>query len=327
VDGVAARVKSKARELGFTHVGVARAEPLGAESARLAQWLAQGFHASMTWMGRNAERRTDPTAILPGAKSVICVGLNYFTPQPHSNNPSSGKISRYAWGEDYHRIVGEKLEAFQEWIGQEFPGSSNTAYVDTGPVMEKAWAQRAGIGWIGKHTNVITRDQGSWIFLGELITTVTMDPDLPETDHCGTCALCMEACPTQAIVEPYLLDANLCLSYLTIEHRGPLDGEVTPHFDGWIFGCDVCQDVCPWNKKFAAETEEPGFAPQEGHQEPPLREWSAMSQAEFSARFQSSPVKRAKHEGLMRNIAVVLGHQRAPQHRQDSFQGFGASHE
>ena len=313
MDGVAARVKNKARELGFTHAGISRAEPLGAESAHLVEWLARGLHASMSWMGRNVERRSDPSAIVPGAKTVICVGLNYFAPFQHPHDPSRGKISRYAWGEDYHRIMGEKLEALQTWIGHEFPGSSSRAYVDTGPVMEKAWAQRSGVGWIGKHTNVITRDRGSWIFLGELITTVTMEPDPPETDHCGTCALCMEACPTQAIVEPYLLDANLCISYLTIEHRGPLDGEVTRHFDGWIFGCDVCQDVCPWNRKFAAETEEQGFSPREGNLEPPLPEWSAMGQEEFSARFQGSPVKRAKHEGLMRNIAVALGHERVPQ--------------
>ncbi len=300
------QIKAKALELGFSKAGIAQVGDFTTEASRLHEWLQRNLHATMNWMNTNVEKRSDVSEVLPGAKSVIALAMNYFTPAEHSDSDEYGKISRYAWGDDYHDILTEKLELLHAWLGREFPGYDGRYYVDTGPIMEKAWAQRAGIGWIGKHTNVITQDLGSWVFLGEIVTNLELEADLPATDHCGTCTLCIDACPTHAITEPYVVDSGLCLSYLTIEHRG--DFENTPVFktDGWIYGCDVCQDVCPWNERFAVETNESRFQPREGNIAPRLTEWKDMSRVEFSARFKGSPMKRTKHEGLMRNIHTVL---------------------
>jgi epoxyqueuosine reductase len=300
------RIKSKALELGFTKVGIARADELIEEVGRLQEWLARGYHATMSWMARNVERRSDPRRIVPGARSVICVALNYYTPAEHTEAPGVGKISRYAWGDDYHDIVAEKLKVFWNWLQSEFPGVEGRYYVDTGPVMDKVWAQRAGIGWIAKNSNVITQEVGSWVFLGEVITTLALDYDEPATDHCGTCTLCLDACPTQAIVEPYVVDSTKCLSYLTIEHRGEIDGSVRERFENWIYGCDICQDVCPWNQKFAVETREQGFHPRPENLAPQLEAWIEMTEEEFREKFKRSPVKRAKLAGLKRNIRIVV---------------------
>ncbi len=299
------RIKAKARELGFSLVGIAPAGALQEEGARLQEWLRRGYQGSMAWMERRVEKRTDPRVVLPDAKSVVCVAVNYYTPFAHRDDDEHGKISRYAWGDDYHRLLGQRLEDLRAWMTTEFTGSEATWYVDTGPVLEKAWAQRAGIGWQGKHSNLITREYGSWVFLGEIITTLLLEPDAPATDHCGTCTLCIEACPTGAIVEPYVVDSGRCLSYLTIEHRTEISGGITAQFDGWIYGCDVCQDVCPWDEKFSQETSERAFMPREDHAEPRLDTWSRMSREEFSRKFRGSPVKRTKWEGLMRNIGIV----------------------
>jgi len=298
------RVKAKALELGFSKVGIARAEPLDAEGLRLRDWLGRGYHAGMAWMARDVGKRTDPRAVVPGAKSVIAVALNYYAPVDYSSDPARGKISRYAWGDDYHEILGDRLERLLVWMAEEFPGAVGKSYVDTGPVMDKVWAQRAGIGWEGKHTNVITQEVGSWVFLGEIITTLELDPDEPALDHCGTCTLCIKACPTQAIVEPYVVDSHLCISYLTIEHRGEVDGDLGAKFENWIYGCDICQDVCPWNEKFATGTSVEGFAPREGNVAPLLSEWEKMTRDEFTRRFRKSPMKRTKYEGLIRNVKV-----------------------
>lgn len=302
-------IKRKARELGFTHVGIAAAQPLDEEARCLREWLGKGYHGSMRWMSDNPEKRTDPRAVVHGARSVIAVAMNYFTPAQHSTDAGIGKISRYAWGDDYHEILTDRLELLWEWMKTEFSGVEGRYYVDTGPVMDKVWAQRAGIGWIGKHTNVITQDFGSWVFLGELITTLELKPDQHATDHCGDCTLCIEACPTDAIVEPYVVDSNRCLSYLTIEHRGAIAGDVTTKFGNWIYGCDVCQDVCPWNHKFAGVTDEAGFRPREWNLTPVLDEWKDMSQTEFSAKFKGSPIKRTRKDGLVRNVNIVRGTQ------------------
>ncbi len=285
-------------------MGIAKAEPLDDEAKHLQEWLSRGYHGTMEWMNRNADKRSDPRVVLPGAKSVICVAMNYFTPTQHPNEPGVGKISRYAWGDDYHDIVTERLKKLYTWLQQEFPGADGRYYVDTGPMMDKVWAQRSGIGWIAKHTNVITQDIGSWVFLGELITTLELEYDAPATDHCGTCSLCIEACPTNAIVEPYVVDSNKCLSYLTIEHRGEITGEVTGQFENWIYGCDICQDVCPWNHKFSTETGEKGFQSREWNVAPVLDEWKEMTQEEFSQKFKGSPIKRTKLSGLKRNILL-----------------------
>lgn len=301
------RVKAKGTEIGFSKVGIARAGVLDREAELLGKWLERGHQATMGWMEGNKERRVDPGVILPGARSIVSVALNYYTPHRHSADPETGKISRYAWGDDYHDILIRRLDHLCLFMDEEFPGSRSLAYVDTGPVMEKAWAQRAGIGWLGKHTNVITQDLGSWVFLGELITTVELTPDEPVTDHCGTCTLCLEACPTGAIVEPYVVDSGRCISYLTIEHRGEIAPDLANKLEQWIYGCDICQDVCPWNHRFGRETDEQRFQPREGNMAPVLREWETMSAGEFSRRFSGSAMKRAKWTGLIRNIQAVLG--------------------
>lgn len=306
--GDAEKVKQKAIDIGFSGAGIARAEPLDDEAKHLEVWLSRGYHASMDWMSRSKEKRVDPRNIVPGAKSIISVALNYYTPPQHSNASGTGKISRYAWGDDYHDIVTDKLKQLWKWMQEEFPGVEGRYYVDTGPVMDKVWAERAGVGWIAKNTNVINPEFGSWIFLGEIITTLELEPDAPATDHCGTCTLCIEACPTKAIVEPYVIDSNLCISYLTIEHRGSISGDITDRFENWIYGCDICQDVCPWNHRFSTETQEPRFQPRQWNVAPKLDEWEKMTREEFSNNFKGSPVKRTKHDGLMRNVRTVLEH-------------------
>lgn len=301
-----ANIKAMALELGFTKVGVAKAEELTEEGRRLREWLHRGYHATMGWMAQNVEKRIDPRQVVPNAKSVICVALNYFTPYQHADDPGTGKISRYAWGDDYHDLLREKLARLWDWMKAEFPDMDGRYYVDTGPIMEKAWAQRAGIGWIGKHTNLITQDVGSWIFLGELITTLDLPSDLPATDHCGTCTLCIEACPTGAITQPYVVNSDRCISYLTIENRGAIDEQLSTKFDQWIYGCDICQDVCPWNHKFATASHVRAFEPRDNNLHPRLEEWKEMSLEEFRRKFRGSPIKRAKLTGLKRNIEAVL---------------------
>lgn len=301
------RIKTEALHRGFSHVGIARAGVLDHEGVRLRAWLDRGYEASMRWMSGRSSERTDVAEVVPGARSVISLGLNYYTPQAHAADAGTGKISRYAWGDDYHDVMSDRLRALWEWMCTAWPAAKGKWYVDTGPVMEKAWAQRSGIGWIGKHANVITRDSGSWVFLGEIITTLELPADEPATDHCGTCTLCIEACPTQAIVEPYVVDSNLCLSYLTIEHREEIPSDLAGRMDGWIFGCDICQDVCPWNNKFSRPTAEEKFAPHEGNAAPRLADWLQMGAVEFEKKFRGSAVRRTKHQGLMRNIRAAIG--------------------
>ena len=307
MESLTSRLKAQALRLGFDKVGIARAEPLSEEARHLREWVARGFHASMGWMADALPRRTDPREILPGARSVVSLAMNYFSDTPHSEEPRNGKISRYAWGDDYHEILSSRAEKLCAWLAREVPGSASKLYVDTGPVMEKAWAARSGIGWLGKHTNIITTEYGSWVFLAEILTTAELETDSAAIDHCGSCTLCIQACPTDAIVEPYLVDSNLCLSYLTIEHRGAVEEGLRERFKGWIYGCDICQDVCPWNVKFARPSQERAFAPRPGNEAPDLQAWILMDQTQFSARFRKSPVKRAKWEGLLRNIRIVLG--------------------
>jgi epoxyqueuosine reductase len=302
---ISSLIKKYAAELGFSKVGIACAEPLQEEGVRLSQWLGRGFQASMHWMERDIHKRTDPGNIVPGAKSIVCVAINYYTPHHHSSEMQHGKISRYAWGDDYHEIVLAKLEQLFEYIQTLVPGCRGKYYVDTGPVMEKAWAVKAGIGWLGKNGNVLTRDMGSWIFLGEIILDVEMDYDEPGVDLCGSCTACLDACPTGAIVEDRVIDSNRCISYLTIEHRGDLPEAPAGTFDRWIYGCDICQDVCPWNS-FAKETGENGFSPRQGNIAPLLEELAAMTQEEFSRRFAKSAVKRTKRSGLVRNAKFIL---------------------
>ena len=298
------KIKSKAFELGFTNFGVAKAAPLERDKKALEEWLNLGYNGSMAWMERNVEWRTDPTKYFPGAKSVISLGMNYYTPNYHSNDTAKGKISNYAWGEDYHDIINEKLGILIEELKTEFPESKFKDCCDTAPVMEKAWAEKAGIGWIGKHTNLITREMGSWLFLSEIITDLELEVDIPSFDYCGSCSLCIDSCPTGAIYEPYKLDSNRCISYLTIEHKGDFEID-TPMLDGWLYGCDICQEVCPWNN-FQSETEELAFQPSELGSEIGIEYVAALTDAEFKELFKKSPIKRTKLAGLRRN-AEKLG--------------------
>jgi epoxyqueuosine reductase len=304
---LAAEVRRLAREVGFHKVGVARAEPLAEERARLEEWLRRGYNAGMAWMGRDPGRRTDPSQLLPGARSIVVVALNYYTPHEHADDPARGKISRYAWGDDYHDVLTEKLRELLARVQELAPGTRGKVCVDAQPAMDKAWAVRAGLGWIGKHTNLITRDYGSWVFLGELILDLELEPDAARVeDHCGTCTLCLEACPTGAIVEPYVVDSARCISYATIELRdAELPAHVSDHLDGWLYGCDVCQDVCPWNK-FEKPTDESRFEPRPGNINPSLEEVASLTHEAYVERFRRSPVKRAKLSGLQRNARSVL---------------------
>lgn len=301
------RIREQALAEGFHKVGIARAEALVEEGERLEQWLGRGFHGEMRWMERDPQQRADPRLLFPAARSVVVVALNYFTPHKHEDAPDTGKISRYAWGDDYHEAVGNRLKSLLAWIKQEWPEAEGKACVDIQPLMDKAWAVRAGLGWIGKHTNLITRDYGSWVFLGELLLNLELeaDSDLVE-DHCGTCTLCLEACPTGAITEPYVVDSNKCISYATIELRAPeLPETVAANLDGWLYGCDVCQDVCPWNR-FEQETDERRFEPRPGNVAPLLSEILELNPEAYAERFRRSAIKRAKLNGLQRNARALV---------------------
>jgi epoxyqueuosine reductase len=256
----------------------------------------------MRWMARDVEKRVDPLEIFPQAKSVVVVALNYFTPHQHQQSPATGKVSRYAWGDDYHDVVKEKLASLLSWIREQEPRAEGKICVDIQPTMDKAWAVRAGLGWLGKHSNVITPEYGSWVFIGELLLNLELDHDTQRVeDHCGTCTLCIDACPTAAITETYVVDSNKCISYATIELRAPeLPVEVEENLSGWFYGCDICQDVCPWNR-FETSTAEIRFAPREGNVDAELADILELTPETYAARFRGSAMKRAKLAGLQRN--------------------------
>jgi epoxyqueuosine reductase len=300
------KIRLRALEIGFEKLGIAAVEPLEVESQRLSAWLSNGFHGELTWMERWKEKRVDLREVLPGARSVVAVALNYFTPHDHIENASSGKISRYAWGDDYHDVLKGKLYELLAFIKAELPDANGKVCVDTTPVMDKVWAVRAGLGWIGKSSNLITTDHGSWVFLGELILDVELNyNNEPITDHCGSCTACIEACPTEAIVEPYVVDARKCISYATIELRDEkLFGEFEGKFDGWVYGCDICQDVCPWNR-FEKPTDDARFEPRNGETSLDLEFIDELGPESFAARFRRSAMKRTKLSGLQRNAAAL----------------------
>lgn len=300
------KIKQKALEIGFSKVGIAKAEKLGDEAVKLSQWLAKRFHADMFWLERTFEKRANPKEILPEAKSIICVALNYFQKIPKPKN-GQGKISIYALGKDYHIILKSKLEELLNFIRDLVPEVKAKIYVDTGPVMEKVWAVRAGLGWIGKHTNLITKEFGSWVFLGEIICDLELEYDEPIADFCGRCTRCIDACPTNAIVEPYVLDSNKCISYWTIEFKGEnFPDDLRRNFDNLIFGCDICQEVCPWNLKFQKETTLDDFKAFEYNINPDLMELAKLKEDEFRLLYKESPIKRAKFKGFMRNVKNAI---------------------
>ncbi len=300
------QIKQKAAEIGFQKIGIVPAQPLVDEGARLKQWLDRGFQGEMAWLEREPEKRSDPRLLFPGAKSVIVVALNYFTKHEHIESPSLGKISRYAWGNDYHDIVREKLVQLLEWIRTKRPETDGKICVDTAPMMDKAWAVRAGLGWIGKHTNLITTDIGSWVFIGEILVNLELDHDIATVDdHCGTCTACLDACPTNAIVEPYVVDSRKCISYATIELRDDnLPDDISERLNGWLYGCDICQDVCPWNR-FETPTEEIRFEPRNSETSIPLDEVLSLTPDGYAERFRRTAIKRAKLPGLKRNAAAL----------------------
>jgi epoxyqueuosine reductase len=287
----------------------AREEPPG--SRRLLEWLLRGHHGGMGWMARDPEARIDPQRILPGARTAIAVALAYRHPDPVPLAPGAPLVSRYAWGDDYHVVMGEKLRALEAALREECPAARTRIACDTSPVMDKAWAVAAGIGWEGKNACVIHPANGSWLFLGEIFTDVEIAPDPPAVDRCGTCTACLEACPTGAFPEPYVLDARRCISYLTIERRGPFEPAEAGAIGDWLVGCDVCQDVCPWNRR-APDSVEGRFRPRPGLAGIPALAWVAMPEEEIRARIRGTAVTRIKPADLQRNARAVVENRSRP---------------
>ncbi len=320
-------VEDKAKKLGFDLVGFAKAEILEEESFRLEEWLNKNYQGGMKYMERNIDKRKDIRKVFPEAKSVISLALNYYTPYQHlireredipaisryntgmragSSELQSGKLSRYAWGKDYHLIMWNKLEILERQLSEIDPEFKSLSYVDTGPVMDKAWAVRAGLGWQGKHTNIINPEIGSWFFIATIITNYEFGESKLITDHCGSCTACIEACPTNAIIDEYMVDSNKCISYLTIENKSEIPKEFKGKFDGWMLGCDICQDVCPWNIKFSEVCDTAEFNPTGGETEISLESVMEMDEETFRKRFAESPIKRTKLKGLKRNANFLM---------------------
>lgn len=293
---------SRAHAAGFGDCRIALAQP-AAHRALFEQWIAEGKHGDMAWMARNMERRGDPVAVLPGAKSVIVLAMNYF---PGAQQPGAleGKIARYAWNEDYHDLIAEKLRALDGLLVAH--GGTQKCYVDTGPVLERDFANEAGLGWNGKSTMQIHRKLGTWFFLAEIITTLPLEPDAPQRDLCGKCTRCMVACPTQAITATRRLDARRCISYLTIEHKGSIPLEFRRAIGDRIYGCDDCLDACPWNR-FAVASHEAAFQARESVFNMKLRDFLKLTDDEFRMLFRKSPIKRIKRPAFLRNVCVVMG--------------------
>lgn len=287
------KIKQQAILIGFHKIGIASIDNQDRAVEHLQQWLDSGYQANMKWMDNS--KRFDINQSMPEIKSVICLALNYYTPHQHSQQPSDGKISRYGWGRDYHKVMQKKLKALSRWLEEQGEEIKTKYYVDTGPIQDKVWAQRAGIGWIAKNSNVITREYGSWVFLGEILTNLPLKADKPHTNHCGTCTRCLDACPTQAIVKPFVVDANRCIAYHTIENRAEeLPEEIGAKLNGWVAGCDICQDVCPWNQRFAQETDVTDFQPYPENINPKLTDLAQITQQEWDKRFTGSALRRIK---------------------------------
>jgi epoxyqueuosine reductase len=320
------QVKQKALELGFHKVGIAAVDAVTESQmqdeekqhiASLQKWLQQGYHADMKWMEN--PKRQNIRSCMPEVRSLICVALNYYTPYERPQGEEYAKISRYGWGQDYHKVLPEKLKVLATWLQAQGEGIQVRFYMDTGPTHDKFWAQQAGIGWIAKNSTVITREFGSWVFLGEILTNLPLTADAPYTQHCGSCSRCIDACPTNAIVEPFVVDSNRCIAYHTIENRAEtLPEEIKPHLQGWVAGCDICQDVCPWNQRFAQETDVVEFQPYPWHVAPKLADLAEISDEEYAHRFparvwnkespccDSSALVRIKPEMLRRNARANL---------------------
>lgn len=297
------RIKQNAKLLGFNDCGISPVQHLEKEASRLKQWITSGLNGQMVYMAGHFEKRVNPEKLVPGAKSVISVILNYY-PSDTQKDKEAPKISKYAYGYDYHKIIKNKLNKLLQFIRKTYPKVNGRFFVDSAPVMDKVWAARSGLGWIGKNTNLISRKNGSFVFIGELIIDLELEYDIPEKDYCGTCTLCIDACPTGAIVKPYLLDARKCISYFTIEYKEELPSEMKDKFENWVFGCDICQDVCPWNLKCLPH-DEPDFNPHPRLLEMSKDEWFNLSEREYNKIFKNSAVRRAKYSGLKRNLDFI----------------------
>jgi epoxyqueuosine reductase len=292
-------IKSEAKRLGFLSCGISKAGFLEDEAPRLENWLNKQMNGQMSYMENNFDKRLNPTLLVDDAKSVVSLLLNYYPSE--FQNPASYKISKYAYGQDYHFVIKEKLKELLFSIQSTIGEVSGRAFVDSAPVLDKAWATKSGLGWIGKNSNLLTRKVGSFYFIAELIIDLDLDYDQATTDHCGTCTACIDACPTQAIVSPYVVDGSKCISYFTIELKENIPQEMKGKFDDWAFGCDVCQDVCPWNK-FSKPHDEPLFNPNPEVLSMSKKDWTEITEETFKAVFKNTPLKRAKFDGLKRNI-------------------------
>ena len=307
------RIEEQAAELGFDQIGISRAATDETDAVDLRAFLAAGRTGDMTWLQDKADRRSSPTALWPEARSVVSLAMNYgpaHDPLDVLANPAAGAISVYAQGRDYHDVVKKRLKRFARWL-IETAGGDVKVFVDTAPVMEKPAAQRGGVGWQGKHTNLVSREFGSWLFLGEVYTTLELPPDEPMADHCGSCDLCREACPTGALPQPRRIDPLRCISYLTIEHKGDIPDDLADRMGNRIYGCDDCLAVCPWNK-FAAPGREPALMPRDGMVAPALADLVELDDAEFRARFSGSPIKRTGRERFVRNVLIAIGNSGDP---------------
>lgn len=301
-------LRQRARDEGFDGVGVARASRLDRDGDALRAWLAEDRHAAMAWLAREPGKRADPRVLLPGCRSVVVLAMNYFPGDESAAVPHErSRVALYARGRDYHKVIGKKLKRLASWF-EETSGAEVRAFVDTGPVLERAWAERAGLGWIGKNSCLLTRGSGSWLLLAEMLTTADLAPDPgPHADFCGTCTACIEACPTEAIVAPAQVDSNRCIAYWTIEHRGPIPDPMRTGLGDWIFGCDVCQDVCPWNHKSSTPVPPGRFESREDLRGLDPLEVLAMDEVTFRARYSGTSLMRARWQGMRRNACVVLG--------------------
>ena len=302
---LATALKSEALRLGFDACGISKAMRLDEEAIRLERWLLDDRHGTMSWMERNFDKRVDPSRLVEGAQTVVSVLHNYYQPLPQPETPSTALVSRYAWNDDYHDVMKERLFELFAWLDEAAGGVGGRVFVDSAPVLDKAWAERSGLGWIGRHSNLLNQKLGSFFFIGEMIVDVPLPQDARTTDHCGSCTRCIDACPTDAIYEPYAVDANRCISYLTIEHReDDIPDDLQRGMGRWIYGCDICQEVCPWNK-FAKATAERRYWPRQGIRDTSLDDWEELELDDFRRRFKGSPIKRAKFVGFQRNVRIA----------------------
>jgi len=295
-------IKTEAKRLGFLSCGISKSDFLEEEAPRLEKWLNKNMNGEMSYMANHFDKRLDPRLLVEGSKSVISLLLNYYPEETQTDD--SYKISKYAYGQDYHHIIKTKLRQLQEFITEEIGEVNGRAFVDSAPVLDKAWAAKSGLGWIGKNSNLLTQQVGSFYFIAELIVDLELEYDHAVTDHCGTCTACIDACPTQAIVDPYVVDGSKCISYFTIELKNELPNEMKGSFDDWMFGCDVCQDVCPWNR-FSKPHNEPLFNPNPDLLSMTKKDWEEITVDVFQKVFKKSAVKRTKFDGLSRNIEFL----------------------